>query len=377
MIRTLLLSLLVASVLNAATQPATLDLRADKEPLFTLIERIARQCDAGLLIHHSLQVRMNAEVTIEAKDAKWADAMALLSNEYHIVITVNGDRIEIDDADREFRKRLVTITYDVRSLTASMVNFPGPELSIPEPSGNGSRLIPPDSSEKIQQIDELITLVKNQVAPPSWERSGTSLEDFSGQIVVTTVPEIQTQVAALIAQLERTTARQVICRCYRLPQVPDSSAVLDAKAWQALSANLPAPVAVFVSLDEQQNHHFSGQQRAYLADADVNQGAFDPIMSIINNGIVFDIEPHVTINGVLATVRLSSTSSQRWSIAQVNDAKGLPLVPIETPEVTSDNSRDTRVIPSGGASLYRFGDHAYAITFEVLDYAQAQAATKP
>ena len=167
MIRTLLLSLLVASVLNAATQPAIIDLRADKEPLFTLIERIARQCDAGLLIHHSLQERMDAEVTVVAKDAKWADAMALLSNEYHIVITVNGDRIEIDDADRDFRKRLVTITYDVRSLTASMVYFPGPELSIPEPGGNGSRLITLASSENVQQIDDLITLVKNQVAPPS------------------------------------------------------------------------------------------------------------------------------------------------------------------------------------------------------------------
>ena len=377
MIRPLLLCLLIASVLNAATQPATLDLRADKEPLFTLIERIARQCDAGLLIHHSLQERMDAEVTVVAKDAIWADAMALLSNEYHIVITLNGDLIEIDDADRDFRKRLVTITYDVRSLTTSMANFPGPELAIPEPGGTGGRLLPPISSEKVQQIDELITLVKNQVAPNSWERSGTSLEDFSGQIVVTTVPEIQTQVAALIAQLERTTARQVICRCYRLPQVPDSSAIIDAKAWQALSANLPTPVAVFVSLDEQQNHHFSGQQRAYLADADVNQGTFDPIMSIINSGITFDIEPHVTINGVLATVRLSATSAQRWNIAQVNDAKGQSFMPIETPEVTSDNSRDTRMIPLGGASLYRFGDHAYAITFEVLDYAQAKAAVKP
>jgi hypothetical protein len=377
MIRPLLLSLLVASVLNAATQPATLDLRADKEPLFTLIERIARQCDAGLLIHHSLQERMDAEVTIVAKDAKWADAMALLSNEYHIVITLNGDRIEVSDADREFRKRLVTIIYDVRSLTTSMANFPGPELSIPEPGGTGTRLLPPVSSEKVQQIDEFITLMKNQVAPHSWERPGTSLEDFNGQIVVTNVPEIQTQVAALIAQLERATARQVVCRCYRLPQMPDSSAVIDAKAWQTLSANLPAPVAVFVSLDEQQNHHFSGQQRTYLADADVNQGIFDPIMSIINNGIAFDIEPHVTINGVLATVRLSSTSAQRWSVTQINDARGQSLMPIETPEVTSDNSRDTRMIPSGGASLYRFGEHAYAITFEVLDYAQAKAAAKP
>ena len=377
MIRPLLLSLLVASVLNAATQPATLDLRADKEPLFTLIERIARQCDAGLLIHHSLQERMDAKVTVVVKDAKWADAMALLSNEYRIVITVNGDRIEIDDADRDFRKRLVTTIYDVHSLTTYLANFPGPELAIPEPGGTGSRLLGPNSSEKIQQLDELITLVKNQVAPNSWELSGTSLEEFSGQIVVTHVPEIQTQVAELIAQLERTTARQVICRCYRLPQVPDSSAIIDAKAWQALSANLPTPVAVFVSLDEQQNHHFSGQQRAYLADADVNQGAFDPVMSIMNTGIAFDIEPHVTINGVLATVRLSATSAQRWSIAQVNDAKGQPLMPIETPEVTSDNSRDTRMVPLGGASLYRFGDHAYAITFEVLDHARAKAAVKP
>ena len=373
MIRPLLLITVLAGTVSAAAQPATLDLRADKQPLFTLVERIARQCDAGLIIHHDLQARMEGQVTIIAKDAKWDDAMALLASEYHITLKLAGDRLEVSDADREFRKRLVAVTYDLRSLTASMTGFPGPDLDIPEPGGVGSRLLPPIEPESKPEINEFIEIVQRQVAPDSWRRDGVGVHEFNGAMVVTQVPEIQAQVAALIAQLERATARQVVCRCYRLHQAPaDSGPVLDGKAWQALAANLPAPVATFLTLDEQQNHHFSGQQRAYIADADVNQEAFDPIVSVLSSGLAIDIEPHVTISGVLATMRLDGTTAQRLGVVQVADGRGQKLVAIDTPDTTTDNSRDTRMVSPGGAALYRFGERTYAVTFEVLDYAKAK-----
>jgi hypothetical protein len=373
------LSLLAAgSALAAAAQPATLDLRADKQPLFALVERIARQCDAGLIVHHELQARMQAPVTIIAKDAKWNDAIALLASEYHIALKLAGDRLEVTDADGEFRKRLVMVTYDLRHLTAVLDSFPGPDLDIPEPGGAGSRLLPPIEPETKPEINEFIEIVQKQVAPESWTREGVAIEDYNGAMVVTQVPEIQAQVAALIAQFERTTARQVVCRCYRLAQAPGEGApVLDAKAWQAAAQGLAPPVATFVTLDEQGNHHFSGVQRAYIADADVNQETFDPIVSILSSGLGVDVEPRVTISGVLATVRLDATIAQRFTVAQVNDGRGQKLLPLEMPDASSDTSRDTRLVPPGGAALYRFGERTYALTFEVLDYAKAAPAAKP
>ena len=189
MIRALFLAATVvtalAGPLSAAAQPATLDLRADKQPLFTLVERIARQCDAGLIIHHELQARMATEVTIIAKDAKWADAMALLAGEYRIVLKLVGDRLEISDADHEFRKRLVAVTYDLRPLTASMTGFPGPSLDIPEPGGVGSRLLPGIEADSKPEITEFIEIVQRQVAPDSWVRDGVSVHEFNGDMVVT------------------------------------------------------------------------------------------------------------------------------------------------------------------------------------------------
>ncbi len=353
---------------QAATQPEILDLRVEKQPLSVLIERIARQCDAGLVVNHSLQNRMAEEVSINAKDAKWKDATRLLADEYHIAITLVADRLVVSDADEEFRKRLVSVSYDMRALSAPLEGFPGPDLSIPEPGAMGSRLLPPIEPEAKPEVNEFIELVQRQVEPDSWKRIGVNISEYNGAMVITQVPEIQLQIAALITRLERATAREVVCRCYRMAQVPaDLGAVIDAKALQALG-ELPAPAAVFVTLDEQQNHHFSGVQRRIIDDADVNQAVQQPVVTVIADGLVVDIDPHVTIAGVLSTTRLSATVSHRLGSSAIAEANGKEIVMLDIPDHTLDRIRDTRLVSPGGAAIYRFSDRTYLVAFEVLDY---------
>jgi hypothetical protein len=366
-----MLGLLLISPLTAtaATQPDTIDLRVDRAPLFTLIERIARQCDAGLAVDGALGDTMRREITLNAKDAPWKDALALLESEYGIALALDDGRLVVTDADAEFRKKLVQRTYDVRSLTKPLENYPGPNLDIPEAGGQGAKLLPPIEPESAPEASDLVDTLQKHVRPESWTRAGVAIEEYSGAMVVTQTPEIQTEVQAFLERLERTAAREVVCRAWRIAAPHDANApVADAATWARWAKDAGTPIASFVMIDGQQNHHFSGTQMMYIADANVVQGVDDPIVTVLRSGLGIDVEPQATLDGVIATIRFTATVDQQWTQAPVLDPAGRPLITVALPRTLLDTSRDSRLVPKGGAAVLRFGDRAYALTFEVLDW---------
>ncbi|HEX3134684.1 MAG TPA: hypothetical protein VHX44_14030 [Planctomycetota bacterium] len=367
MIRVLMLVLGMAP-LFAAAQPDQLDLRANRQRLSEVLESIAKQCDAGLIVSKSVQGRLNGEVTLTARKASWADASRWLADDFHMTMHLMGEHLEIGDADREFRARLVSVTYDIRTLTKPLSAFPGPDLDIPEIGGVGSRLLPPIEPESVPQINEFIELVQKHVAPITWQIDGVGIKEFNGTMVVIQVPEVHQRIAEFIATLERTSARQVIVRCHRLPAGAPQSTVLDAATWAPIAKGLTAPIGVVQLLDEQTNGHFSGTQRAIISDTDNNQDVFDPIVSVISDGLSVDLDVHVTNAGVVTTTRFGVTAKQVITPTAITSPNGKILTPIEL--VASDHgyTRDTRVIPDGGAAIYHVGDQAYAVSVEVLDF---------
>lgn len=367
MIRSLLLALCVAPLFSAAI-PDQLDLRANRERLSTVLESIAKQCGAGLVVPQSVQGRLAGEVTLTARKVSWADASRWLADEFRMTMRVVGEHLEIGDADREFRARLVSVTYDIRTLTQPLGSYPSTLLSLPEASGVGSRLLPPIEPDSIPPVNDFIELVQRRIAPNTWTIDGVGIEAYNGDLVVIQAPEIHQLIAEFIATLERTSARQVIVRCHRLPAGAPPTGVLDATAWTTLAKGLAAPIGVVQLLDEQQNGHFSGTQRSVIIDADVNQDAFDPIVSTISDGLSFDLDVHVTNAGVVTTTRFAATDKQVLTPAPVTSTQGKVLTLIE--QVANDHgfTSDTRVIPDGGAALYRVGGQVYALSVEVLDF---------
>lgn len=359
---------LIAGTAIAAAQPDQLDLRSKAQPLSALLESIADQCDAGLVVPQIVQSKLARPVTLTARRATWAEASRWLADEFRMTMRLVGNHLEIGDADREFRARLVSATYDIRTLTQAMSTFPGPDLDIPEPGGVGSRLLPPIEPDTIPEINEFIELVQLQVAPETWSIEGVAIEAYNGSMVVTQVPEIQTRIAAFIEALERTAARQVVVRCHRLPAAAPLPTTLDAAAWNVLARNLGAPAGMVMQFDEQQNSHFSGTQRLVIMDADVNQEVFDPIISVISDGLVVDVQTNVTHAGVVTTARLSNTRKQTITPAPLLSTQGKVLTPIELVGSDLDRNRDTRVIPDGGAAIYHFDGQTFALSIQVLDF---------
>lgn len=356
------------ALLPGAEIPAELDLRAKAQPLATVLESIADQCNAGLIVHRDVQERLDEKVTLVGRKTSWAEASRWLADDYRMTMKLVGEHLEIGDADREFRARLVSHTYDIRTLTMTMGSFPGPQLDLPEAGGVGSRLLPPIEPDSIPALNDFVQLIQRYIAPQSWEIEGVGIKEFKSTLIIVQVPEVHQRIAEFIAQLERTAARQVVIRCFRLPAAGPLSSVLDAQAWSGLAKSVTAPVGVVMSSDEQRNHHFSGTQRLIITDADVNQESFDPVVSMISEGLVVDVETAVTNAGVVTTTRLSSASKLNTTLSKLRTPTGVDLSTLDLVDVHQDRTSDTRVIPTGGAAIYAFAGQVYALQVEVLDF---------
>ena len=116
--------------------------------------------------------------------------------------TVRHDAVVFTTAEAARRASVVMRTYDVRALTVAVADFVAPDLS-------GRGLVEPDEREfgrverYVSRFDEdtILTLIEDTVAPGTWGSGGTSVTFLSGTLVVRHTPQVQLEVARLLAQL--------------------------------------------------------------------------------------------------------------------------------------------------------------------------------
>lgn len=372
MMRPFFLSLLTVAALVAAAQPATIDLSVKEKSLLVALEQIAEQCEASLVVDADCSERLENELTLVVQKAAWADISALLRDRHQLTLSVDGGQLRVSDTEKAWRAGLVLRFYDVRPLLRGRTQYPSPDLDLPEPGGTGSRLLAPIADMAPPEMGTFTDLIQLLVDSASWGRSGVSLGEYHGSLVITQTPSAHASIQRLLEEWERVAARQVVARLWRLdPGAAAAGPVLTPERWAPLIAGR-RPLAAFVTIDGEQNHHFSAVQRTIVADVDVVQKALDPIASLFSSGLVVDLQPIVTIDGVLATIRLTASVADPAGTWSMTDDRGQPLANLDTPAAAIDRSRDTRLVPFGGGTVFTFGERVYGLAFEVLQYHQGK-----
>ena len=112
----------------------------------------------------------------------------------------------------ELAKRKVVEFYNVRDLTARLNSFPGIEINL-----NPSGVLPGEEEEELEEdetnqaieSEQLQDLIKNAVDPAWDEGEGNSILDNHGTLIIRQTPEVHRKIAALLADLRRSTGIQV------------------------------------------------------------------------------------------------------------------------------------------------------------------------
>jgi len=373
----LILALTVTAT-PAATIPADITLALNNQPALDLIEALARQCQCGIAASPEALTAMEMKVRIVLDHTPWDRALSIIADSTQLDVTVDHDLLRVNAVVAGHSRRLVRQVYDLRLLTSAINNEPPISLEVRSERLPGSHIGPTSEPESKPEINEFIEIIQKQIAPTSWMQEGVAIEEWRGtMMVITQSPAVHAEISRLLAHLEARRGRQIVFRAYRLGALPAGTGpVLDAHQWAAL-ANRPPPAAVFLVRNEQQQSHFSGIIRQLVIDADQNQFVHAPVTDTQATGLSLGVRATATIGGVRVETKLWATVDSQFPTTAVRDEAGQPLVTITTPHVTMDRSGDVREIPTGGAAIYRFGEHAYALTAEVPDFTPGEAAITP
>jgi hypothetical protein len=370
-LRLALLLAWLATSAHAAAVPERVDLTLDAAPLLDAVEALARQCRAGVIADPDCSDRLAGRVTWHLVKVPWDRALAMLADDHGLRVVLAGDHLQVTLATRSAPyPELTTVTYDLRVLTEALHDRKGPNLEPPAPQG--SHIGPPTEPESKPEINEFIELVQKFVAPDAWKGEGVAISEYNGAVMVTQLPAVQQLIKAAFAQLERRRATQLVCRFYRLATPPAAAgATLDAAQWAGVAPTATLAEAALAHHGKRQ-HIASGHERLYVQDLDLNQFVHVPIVAALGTGIDLDLTATATIADVLVDLRLMATVDAQWPTREVSDDHGQVLGVITTPRLATDTSSDTRLIPPGGAAIYRCGTRAYALTCEVLSDAGGQ-----
>ncbi len=98
--------------------------------------------------------------------------------------------------------------YDIRDLTHQLRSFPGPEIQLPEPGQAGVQILPPIESREVQEASSFIDIVRQVVAPQSWDDVRT-ITDLNGMMMVRQTSDVHGQIEELLRQLRNQSGTQV------------------------------------------------------------------------------------------------------------------------------------------------------------------------
>ena len=103
--------------------------------------------------------------------------------------------------------------YDVRDLTVTINDFPGPDVSLANSTGIGSDpgiSLPTETTAQPVTPEDIMNLIKNKLNRPSWDAErGTSIVTNSGQLLVTQTYEMHLMIEEFLTRLRRSRATQV------------------------------------------------------------------------------------------------------------------------------------------------------------------------
>jgi hypothetical protein len=355
-----------STALPGVETPDTVDLRLDKAPLLELVQDLAEASQVGLVADESVVDRLASKHSIYAKDVPWADALTLLESEYRLTITMADGMMVVSDAREVFRERLELRFYDVRHLLNGTTQFPG---ALPDDAGtvsNATLIMPEIADEDPPEMGALMELLMTVVDPESWDEDGVAIDEWQGQLAVVHVPEAHEAIAATLLRLEALRTRSVVATVWRAPigAVGDAT-VIDGEAAKAVIGDLGQAIGVVILGDGQRNHHFAGTLRWRTTGMGKSAETFIPERTLTAEGLAVDLETVVTIGGVVVTSRISDRSSteERSRSLSVGEHQ-LPEVALR--DVAFADLRDSRLVPAGGAAVYRMGAEALIIRFDVL-----------
>ncbi len=148
------------------------------------------------------------QINIELREMVFGRALKTLLAGLDLVYTFRNDVLWVTSKEKAHGTPLPRI-YEVRDLTISLANFQAPQLKLrPGAAGEtATKAIWGEEKERSQDTlpERLVELVRENVAPETWEMEGFAININAGNLVAVTTPEVHAAIEDFLNELRRFT----------------------------------------------------------------------------------------------------------------------------------------------------------------------------
>lgn len=182
----------------------------DEEMLFgDVIKTIRATMNINIVVDPEVKIEKEEEpVNFAGTDIRLGTALETILTDLELAHTFRNDVLYITTKEKALGMPVPRV-YEVRDLTISLPNFAAPDLTVrPGPAGEAAqRAIFGEEQEPTVDttLDRLVDIVRQTIAPESWDLDGFVLEPAAGKIVAVTTPEIHARVERFLDDLRRFT----------------------------------------------------------------------------------------------------------------------------------------------------------------------------
>lgn len=331
-------------------------------PLSRSLDTISRDVGLNLVIHPQYEPTLSGNlINLTIKDLPASKALNLIGvaseTDWYIQegIVMFAPKRFVD------AMRLETAVYDIRALIESVPNFTGQELSVDgtlvntssggsdsrqsgsygASGGGGGGLFGDSGSdldedlasrqELVDQVHQLINTTTGE--PDQWLDEEFTLNEFNGNLIVKTTPEVHAEIKQLLDVLSATAGKMLMMegQFYAVPRSMmdelDGKLIMDPEAYQAFAKKLKRgattnaqriAAARTVCFNSQRVYVYAAKDGTLLSDIEPipDTASIDPTLSTAHNGAVLDIKPTITLDGKSISVSIRSEVALNGKIAK-------------------------------------------------------------
>lgn len=187
----------------------------DEESLRAVIDRVHAYTGLPLIVDQVAEDLVYEEGTVFQLDltaeVSVRHALDLITNQAgeEVTWTIRHDAVFITSTEKAQGEPVVK-NHDVQDLIMGITDFTGPRIDrlrlldeLEDDDGGGPFGGILDEAKRLIEIEDLATLIQENVAVDSWDADGVTIEPGEGFILVTHSPEVQAQVREFLEDLRR------------------------------------------------------------------------------------------------------------------------------------------------------------------------------
>lgn len=252
-------------------------------------------------------------------------------------------------AEPAFEETRILRVYDISPMTRSTQDFSGPSLdqSLAIQAGGavtGATFTLEESAGVRIEPDSMMDLIRSRIAPSSWENRRNQIVYTDGRLFVRQKPEVLKEIDAYLKSVLSSRAVMITTEAvlvgFRkdarsawerdIPALGAGGYFVDAAPAEKLLAEAAKGALVRVveraevtGYPQERVHVLRMRQEAYIADLEPQvttyAGAYDPVVSTLRSGFVFDVRPFFISGTDRISVELNSSYAQA-EIETIGDA---------------------------------------------------------